>query len=54
MASQGPPEGFVLVPKKPTEAMLAAMRDAFHERTSWGALDAYRAMVLAALQEKQP
>jgi len=36
------------VPTEPTEAMLAAMRDAFVERTSLGALRAYRAMIAAA------
>lgn len=39
---------WVLVPREPTPEIEAAVRDAFSERTSWGARAAYRAMIAAS------
>lgn len=46
--ADGLPDGWVAVPREPTDEMLAAGRDATFERTSWGLLYAYRTMLDAA------
>lgn len=46
--TEASPQAVRVVPVEPTPEILAAMRDAFVERTSLGALHAYRAMLAAS------